>query len=155
MANIEMLIPKRQLPEWIPNVEPTSIQTVAMATIPLLGTVSAGHPIDLYSHEDRVEIPASMVKKETYALRVKGDSMIDENIQDGDIVVINRRETAENGQSVVVLINGEQTTLKRFFIEPNGIRLQPANKALKSLFLAHDQVQILGIVTAIIRTPNA
>ena len=155
MANVEMLLPKRQLPEWIPGVEIAEAQPAAMATIPLLGTVSAGNPIDLYNQEETIEVPASMVRKETYALRVKGDSMIEDNIQDGDVIVINRRETAENGQSVVVLINGEQTTLKRFFIEPDGIRLQPANSKLKPIFLSHEEVQILGIVTAIIRTPNS
>jgi repressor LexA len=94
-----------------------------------------------------------MVRHNTYALRVRGHSMIDDNIQDGDVVVIEKRETAENGQSVVAMINGERVTLKKFYVESDGIRLQPANPALEPIYLRKDEVQILGIVTGVIRLP--
>ena len=92
-----------------------------------------------------------MVRKNSYALRVRGHSMIDDNIQDGDIIVIEKRVTAENGQSVVAMINGEQVTLKKFYVEANGIRLQPANPELAPIYLQNEEVQILGIVTGVIR----
>ncbi len=92
-----------------------------------------------------------MVRKDTYALKVSGHSMIDDNIQDGDIVVIERKLSAENGQSVVALINGEQVTLKKFFIEADGIRLQPANSTMKPILLKNEEVQVLGVVTGVIR----
>jgi repressor LexA len=68
-----------------------------------------------------------MVRKNSYALRVRGHSMTDDQIQDGDIIIVEKRQTAENGETVVALIKGEQVTLKRFYVEPDGIRLQPAN----------------------------
>jgi len=92
-----------------------------------------------------------MVRKNTYALKVCGHSMIDDNIQDGDIVIIEKREWADNGQSVVALINDEQVTLKKFYIEADGIRLQPANPDMEPILLKNEEVQVLGIVTGVIR----
>jgi repressor LexA len=92
------------------------------------------------------------VRKNSYALRVRGHSMIEDNIQDGDIVIIEKRESAANGQSVVAMINGEQVTLKKFYVERDGIRLQPANPDMQPIYLRNDEVQILGIVTGVIRT---
>ena len=77
--------------------------------------------------------------------------MIDDNIQDGDIIVIEKRETANNGQSVIAMINGETVTLKKFYVERNGIRLQPANPDMAPIYLHNEEVQILGIVTGVIR----
>jgi len=95
-----------------------------------------------------------MVLKNSYALRVRGESMIDDNIQDGDIIVIQKRESAENGQSVIAMINGEQVTLKKFYVEREGIRLQPANPEMQPIYLRNEDVQILGIVTGVIRSLN-
>ncbi|MCK4676465.1 MAG: peptidase, partial [Gammaproteobacteria bacterium] len=72
-------------------------------------------------------------------------------IQDGDIVIIEKRQSAENGQSVVALINGEQVTLKKFYIEADGIRLQPANPDIEAILLKNEEVEVLGVVTGIIR----
>jgi repressor LexA len=92
-----------------------------------------------------------MVRKNSYALRVRGHSMIDDHIQDGDIIIVEQRETAENGESVVAMINGQQVTLKRFYVEADGIRLQPANPAMEPIYLRHEELQILGIVAGVIR----
>ncbi len=154
MSEVHLLIPKRPQTVWNPTLERLDIERTAVVEIPLLGTVTAGTPIDIYETKETVAVPAAMVRKETYALRVRGDSMIDENIQDGDIIVVNKRETAENGQSVVVMINGETTTLKRFYIEEDGIRLQPANPEMQPIYLKHEEVQILGIVACVLRLPN-
>jgi repressor LexA len=77
--------------------------------------------------------------------------MIDDHIQDGDIIIVEQRETAENGESVVAMINGEQVTLKRFYVEKDGIRLQPANPTMEPIYLRHEELQILGIVAGVIR----
>ncbi|MDH5765314.1 MAG: transcriptional repressor LexA [Gammaproteobacteria bacterium] len=151
MNNISMLIPKREYPTWCSELEQSEADAVNMVEIPLLGTITAGNPIERIEHEDRISVPANMVRRNTYALRVSGYSMIDDNIQHGDIIIVEKRESAENGQSVVALINNEQVTLKKFYIEADGIRLQPANPDMDAIILKNDDVQVLGIVTGIIR----
>ena len=153
--NIHLLIPKEKdaRPVWPADAEVLPVTAAAMVEIPLLGQVAAGQPLDLFEHRDHVEVPASMVRKDCYALRVRGDSMIDDNIEDGDIIVVEKRATAENGQSVVAMINGESVTLKKFYIEKNGIRLQPANPELKPIYIRNEELQILGVVMGVIRTP--
>jgi len=151
MSNINYLIPKNNRPVWSPDLDALDIMEQALIDVPLLGWVTAGLPVDICPDNERVSVPADMVRKNTYALKVRGHSMIDDNIQDGDVIVIEKRETAENGQSVIAMINGEQVTLKKFYVEPDGIRLQPANPEMAAIFLRNDEVQILGIVTGVIR----
>jgi repressor LexA len=153
-ADVNYLIPKNRRPVWTTQLEPLDAAGEATAEIPLLGWVSAGQPVDLNQDDQRVSVPISMVRKNTYALRVRGHSMIDDNIQDGDIIVIEKRESAQNGQSVVAMINGEQVTLKKFYVEADGIRLQPANPDMAPIRLKNEEVQILGIVTGVIRVAD-
>ncbi len=154
MSNVSLLISKEKRPTWIPGLE--SIESLAdtLTEIPLLGFVQAGEPVDICEQQETVRVPANMVRKNTYALRVRGHSMIDDNIEDGDVIVIEKREYAHNGQTVVAMINGEQVTLKKFYVERDGIRLQPANQDMQAIFLKNEEVQILGIVTGVIRTPD-
>ncbi|KUJ72058.1 transcriptional repressor LexA [Thiomicrospira sp. WB1] len=157
MPNVAYLIPKRQLKSQRPDLtpeDPVELMDIDLVEVPLLGWTSAGDPIQMEMDYDTVSVPQSMVRKETFALRVKGDSMIDENIQDGDIVIIERRSSAENGESVVVRINQEEVTMKKFYIEKGGIRLQPANARLEPIYITNDQIEILGIVTGILRQPD-
>lgn len=123
--------------------------------IPLLGTIAAGEPIEA------IEIPGETITiskndvqttNKHYALRVEGNSMIDEGIFDGDIVVIREQHIADNGQMVVAIIDDNQATLKQFYREKNRIRLQPANQNLLPLF--RKEVEIRGIVEKIIRNLN-
>lgn len=151
MNNISLLIPKRQYPTWLNDVESVEIDAVSLVEIPLLGTITAGNPVERVEDHERIKIPANMVRKNTYALKVQGHSMIDDNIQDGDIIIVEKRESAENGQSVVALINNEQVTLKKFYIEHDGIRLQPANPDMEPILLNNQEVQVLGVVTGVIR----
>ncbi|MDA3869357.1 MAG: transcriptional repressor LexA [Gammaproteobacteria bacterium] len=151
MKNVSLLIPKHQRPTWIEGLDEAEIETIEMLEIPLLGCITAGQPIERVEQNERVKIPANMVRKNTYALRVTGHSMVDDNIQDGDIIIVEKREWAENGQSVVALINDEQVTLKKFYIEADGIRLQPANPEMEAIRLKNEEVQVLGIVTGVIR----
>lgn len=152
MSNISLLIPKHDRPVFTPALEDVALAAVALVEVPLLGYITAGNPVELNERDEQVAVPASMVRKNTYALRVRGHSMIEDNIQDGDIVIIEKRESAANGQSVVAMINGEQVTLKKFYVERDGIRLQPANPDMQPIYLRNEEVQILGIVTGVIRT---
>jgi repressor LexA len=118
----------------------------------VLGTVAAGQPIEAVPFRQTISIPKDMVGRfQTYALRVEGTSMLDENIQDGDFIIIEAKDTAESGETVVAIINSEEVTLKKLYIEPDHIRLQPANPEMKPLVLRNHEVRILGVVCGIIR----
>lgn len=155
MNNISLLLPKNRRPVWTPELEPVDEtlddELSSYIEIPLLGKITAGKPIERIEHDEKIKVPANMVRKDTYALKVSGHSMIDDNIQDGDIVIIEKKLSAENGQSVVALINDEQVTLKKFYIEADGIRLQPANPDMEAILLKNEEVQVLGVVTGVIR----
>lgn len=151
MSNVSLLIPKNQRPVWIDGLDEIESDIINMVEIPLLGVITAGQPIERVEQDERVKVPANMVRKNTYALKVTGHSMVDDNIQDGDTIIVEKREWAENGQSVVALINGEQVTLKKFYIEADGIRLQPANPDMEAILLKNEEVQVLGVVTGVIR----
>lgn len=151
MSSVSILFPKVRRPVHVPHLEELNAYESPMVEIPLLGWISAGQPIDRCENDQAVSVPANMVRKQSYALRVRGHSMVDDNIQDGDIIIVEKRETAENGQSVVALINGEQVTLKKFYVEREGIRLQPANPEMTPIYLRNEEVQVLGIVTGVIR----
>ncbi len=152
MSNVSLLIPKYQRPVFTSELDEIDTETCDMIEIPLLGNITAGQPIERIENSDRVKVPSNMVRKNTYALKVQGHSMIDDNIQDGDIIVVEKQMTAENGQSVVALINNEQVTLKKFYIEADGIRLQPANPDMEPIILKNEEVQVLGIVSGVIRS---
>jgi repressor LexA len=127
--------------------------------IPVVGVIAAGEPIpvpdtgNIAPHE-RLEVSAELVrgKQDIYALRVKGDSMQDALIGDGDIVLMDYGNGAENGDMVAVWLKEEQeVTLKRFFAEPNRIRLEPANRQMKPIYTTPDNIEIQGKVVAVIR----
>lgn len=118
--------------------------------IPLFGYIAAGEPIETISNPEPMKIPSSMISKSGlhYGLKVKGDSMIEEQIYDGDTVIIRHQETAENGEKVVALINGNQATLKKIYREKNGFRLEPANSSMKPIFVRELIVQgkVVGVL---------
>jgi len=151
MSNLAFLIPKRNQKLQLEAADPMEMMDVDFVSIPLLGWTSAGDPVQMGLDYDTISVPSTMVKKETFALRVKGNSMIEEHIHDGDIVIIERRSSAENGESVVVRINNEEVTMKKLYIEKEGVRLQPANADLDPIFLKNADIEILGIVTGILR----
>ena len=124
--------------------------------IPLLGTVAAGQPIEMMFN-DTISVPKDMLGHgRSFALRVRGESMIDENIQDGDIIIVRSQKTAENGQVVIALIDGSFATVKKFYREPDFIRLEPANPQFKPIFIkTPERVQIQGVVKGLIRKYDA
>jgi len=119
--------------------------------IPLLGAVAAGRPIEAFPEAETIEVPSSLLGRgDHFVLRVRGDSMVDDGIRDGDYVVVAKRATAQNGQTVVALIRGE-ATLKRFYSEGSRVRLQPANASMKPLTFEARDVTVQGVVTGLIR----
>lgn len=121
--------------------------------LPLLGQVAAGEPLEAIAGDETLVVPEEMLGRgETFVLRVTGESMIDEHIADGDYVIVERRDTARNGERVVALIDGEHATLKTLFREPNGrIRLQPANARLAPLVYESERVQVQGVAIGVLR----
>ncbi|MCP3904683.1 MAG: transcriptional repressor LexA [Planctomycetes bacterium] len=124
-------------------------------TFPLVGRIAAGHPIEKFPQSDRLDLeslfgPRVGQRAGTFALCVDGDSMRDEGILDGDYVIVERRETARNGERVVALLPDGETTLKTFFREADGsIRLQPANPDFEPLIVKDCKVQ--GVVVGVMR----
>jgi repressor LexA len=126
----------------------------ASVELPLLGNVAAGHPIEAVADPQPLAVPADMVRRGTdnYVLRVQGDSMIDEQIRDGDYIVVSARDTADDGQMVVALVGGDSATVKKLYREPNGrVRLQPANRAMAPILEDASNVRVQGVVVGVIR----
>ncbi len=121
--------------------------------LPLMGEVAAGEPIEAIEDRETISVPEDMVAGVAghYVLRVRGDSMIDEQIRDGDYVVVQSRETAHNGEMVIALIDGENATMKKYYREGGRIRLQPANPRLDPMYFDEERVKIQGIVVGVIR----
>lgn len=119
--------------------------------ITIVGWVSCGHPIDMFTQQETIDVPSRLVRKNTYALRVRGDSMKDANILDGDIVVIEQSQMAENGEKVVVRINQHEVTLKTLRLDQDGVKLIPANSTMSPIILNNADVEVLGIVRGVIR----
>jgi repressor LexA len=120
--------------------------------VPLLGVVAAGRPIEALEAGEEIALPEAWLGRgRTYALRVRGNSMIDEQIRDGDVVVVEERETARNGETVIALVDGDSVTLKQYQREGASIRLQPANPTMPVLEYAEDRVRIQGVVIGVLR----
>lgn len=119
--------------------------------IPFLGAVAAGTPIEAVEVPESIEVPENFLGDgNNFALRVKGDSMIDDGIRDGDILIITKQPHAENGQTVVALVNGE-STVKKFYHEGDKIELRPANESMEPILVAADEVELVGVVTGLLR----
>ncbi len=150
--SVSVLLPKNKRPVWGVPMSETEWMAETMVEIPLLGYITAGLPVERIEQQgEKIPVPANMVKRNAYALQVKGHSMIDDNIEDGDIIIIEKTESASEGQSVVCLINDEEVTLKKFYVEKDGIRLQPANPEMPPIYLKHHEFQILGVVSGVVR----
>ncbi len=120
--------------------------------LPLVGTVAAGQPIQAIEEQETLAVPASLVRRgRTYALRVRGNSMVDEHILDGDYVIVEERQTARNGEIVIALLDRDTVTVKKFYQEKDHIRLQPANPALEPIIIQGGDFAIQGVVVGLIR----
>jgi repressor LexA len=122
--------------------------------VPLLGSVAAGLPIEEIDAGESIAVPDSFVRRHGrhFALRVKGNSMIDEHIRDGDVVVVHERQSADNGEMVIAMTHGTAATVKKFFRERDGrIRLQPANEQMAPIYVHENDITIQGIVVGVLR----
>jgi repressor LexA len=121
------------------------------ATIPFLGRVAAGAPIEAVEMAEAVEVPESLLAGgNNFALQVQGESMVDEGIRDGDVLIIRKQDHADNGQTVVAQIEGE-ATIKKFYQRDGRVELRPANEELKPLVVPAEKVEIIGVVIGLMR----
>jgi repressor LexA len=137
------------------SIEVVPDETGAQAVdLPLLGAVAAGLPIEAIASAETLAVPPDMVRPghKNYVLRVEGNSMIDEQIRDGDYIVVNAKNTAENGETVIALVGGESATVKKLYRErDNRVRLQPANSAMEPMFVDANDLTVQGVVVGVIR----
>src|SRR5262245_5976300 len=131
---------------------PTQVGLKAVQ-LPLLGRVASGSPIEAITASETIFVPEDMVgRRDTYVLQVKGDSMIDEQIRDGDFVIVENRRTARDGEMVIALVDGENATLKKLYRGGGGmVRLQPANARLKPIYVDQDRLRVQGVVIGVLR----
>lgn len=126
-----------------------------LVELPIAGYVAAGAPIEAISATtESLAVPSSMLSKKAnryYVLRVKGESMIDDSIMDGDFVIVEKRESAENGEMVIALLEGGEATLKRYYNEGDRVRLQPSNPDMSPIYVLHQQLAIQGTVVGLWR----
>jgi len=158
--HIESLVTKGMLQKGdnearsIQLVRADDIDPTPSVGLPILGLVAAGQPIEtLGVHAETLEVPPFMVgRRNSYVLQVKGQSMIDEGINDGDYVVVQEKEVPSNGEMIIALINGGEATLKRYYKEKGHIRLQPSNAAMEPIIVkSGTPIEIQGIVIGLIR----
>ncbi len=136
------------------SVEPVEAQPAAsVVSLPLLGVVAAGAPIQAIEVPETIDVPRQLVPRrgDCFVLRVRGDSMIEDQICDGDFVVVESRPEARNGETVVALVDGDEATLKRFYRRGRRVRLQPANSNMKPIEVPASQVQVRGVVRGLLR----
>lgn len=123
----------------------------AATTWPLVGRIAAGRPVEAIEHPETISLNDFTRAKDVFVLEVRGDSMQDEHIVDGDYVLVEKIATAHNGDIVVALVSGTEATLKRFYKEGGQVRLQPANAAMQPIVLPAREVQIQGRVIGVLR----
>jgi repressor LexA len=127
--------------------------TGKVTVLPLVGRIAAGQPIEAIEEAEVLDLEALFRGRlgETFVLQVRGDSMIEEQIRDGDYVIVEKRFDAHDGETVVALLDSGDATLKKFYREPDRIRLQPANPTMRPIYVDPDGVRIQGVVIGVLR----
>jgi len=135
------------------SVEPVAEPEAGSLGLPLLGVVAAGAPIEAIEDDESIAVPSEMVRRpgDTFVLRVRGDSMIEDQIRDGDYVVVESRSEARNGETVVALVGGSEATLKRFYRQGSKVRLVPANSSMEPIEAHASDVTVRGVVRGLLR----
>jgi repressor LexA len=143
----------RRDPNRARAIEIAHLPADRVRTVPLLGLIAAGKPIEAVESNETLTVPEDFLPRRGsyFVLRVQGESMIDDHIQDGDYVIVESREEAAQGEMVVALVDGENVTLKRFHHEGTRVRLQPANPNVAPLVLDSDRVKVQGVVVGVMR----
>lgn len=135
------------------SIELTEPESSGTVQLPLSGTIAAGRPLEAVRTDETIAVPADMVQDrgKSYVLRVQGDSMIDEQIRNGDLVIIENREARGQGETVVALIDGREATLKRLYRDGPRLRLEPANPRMEAMVFSADRVRVQGVAVGVIR----
>lgn len=134
------------------SIEVVDAQTTTAVEVPLLGSVAAGMPIEAIHTDDKISVPADMVgRRKCFALRVRGDSMIEDHILDGDIVLLESRKEPREGETVVALVRHQEVTLKRYYQRGPRVCLVPANAALQPMEFPAEDVEFQGVVVGLLR----
>src|SRR5882724_3953191 len=141
--SIDLVPPKGRLKQAM------SVNTTMV--LPLLGRIAAGQPIEAVERNETISLADFVQSKEVFVLEVRGDSMQDEHIMDGDYVLVEKTKVARNGELVVALVNGDETTLKRLYREGEKIRLQPSNAAMHPIVVSASAVELQGKVIGVLR----
>lgn len=138
--------------ELVEQAQPAAAADAAGAKqLKFFGYIAAGQPIEVVTGDEAITVPEELTGRgENYVLKVRGESMIEDGIHDGDFVIINSRDRASNGEMVVAMWNGE-VTLKRFYVEGNRVRLQPANSTMAPIYAPREEVSIQGVVVGLMR----
>jgi repressor LexA len=137
--------------ELVENEEKAQKEAPAARELPLFGYIAAGLPLQVEPNEETIAVPEHLTSRgENYVLKVRGDSMVDDGILDGDLVIISRREQADNGEMVVANVSGE-VTLKRIYREGERVRLQPANSMMGPIYASARDVAVQGVVVGLMR----
>lgn len=118
---------------------------------PVLGVIAAGEPLEALEDKETICILPEVSGKDIYILKVKGNSMINDHIKDGDFIIVEKRDMAENGETVVALLDNENVTLKRFYRENDHIKLQPSNPEMKPIIIKKGDIKIQGVVIGLLR----
>lgn len=143
--SIDLLRPRGRMKQSLAVAAETNM------TLPLLGRIAAGHPLEAVENPESISLADFTRSKEVYVLQVKGESMQDEHIMDGDYVLIERADTARDGEIVVALVDGTDATLKRIYREGETTRLQPSNAAMQPILVPASSVQVQGRVIGVLR----
>src|SRR5215471_19035796 len=141
--SIDLLPPKGKLKQ--------SMSVNTGVVLPLVGRIAAGQPIEAVETKETISLADFVRSKEVYVLEVRGESMQDEHILDGDYVLVEKAKVARNGELVVALVNGDETTLKRFYKDGEKIRLQPSNAAMQPIIVPAAAVELQGKVIGVLR----
>lgn len=139
------------MPKYFEERRQYEIRGKSSSTIPLLGRIAAGSPVESFGNQDALNFADFSGNPDTYALEVRGDSMIEDHICSGDYVLVQKTDHIRDGEIVVAMVNGSDTTLKRFYDEGEKVRLQPANSAMDAIRVPKKTVQIQGRVLAVLR----
>ena len=157
--HVQHLVEKRLLRKaWnrsrsVEPVDPIDPPSAGMVSLPLLGSVAAGLPIEAIENSETIDVPRELVPRrgDSFVLRVAGESMIEDQICDGDLVVIESRAEARNGETVVALVGGSDVTLKKLYRDGPQVRLLPANASMQPIVVPAEDVQVRGVVRGLIR----
>jgi repressor LexA len=149
--SIDVLAPRGKLKTAMNVASMAAASAQASSALPLMGRIAAGRPIETFENPETISLNDVTRSKDVFVLEVSGDSMQDEHIVSGDYVMVEKTKTARDGEIVVALVDGSETTLKRFYKEGDKVRLQPANTAMQPIMVPAALVQIQGRVIGVLR----